>query len=160
MVAPANNDSADALTSRPNCRQLESLDNQPGTWQPAAIPSHGGRKIRNHPRLPRPGHSSIFQFSQIGGQQLQAMSGVAEEVPLHQYSGNRMGLLWVKSRAGEQAAGKRDQIWRQITHALQRGAPKASIVKRTSCGVTQSQNGFSINLKSMEQWWYSDSRFV
>jgi hypothetical protein len=134
MMAPANNDGAGSLTSCPGRRQLKRSDNQPRTWQPAPIPCNGRRKVRDYNWLPCTGHASTLQFVQIGSQQLQAMSGVAKKIALHQDIGNRVGLLCIKSRAGEQVAGKGDQISSRITHGSQRGAPTMSFFKRTSCG--------------------------
>ena len=118
VVAAPDDHRAGALCAGAVCGQIDGLQYQPRAWQALAIPGHSGWVVRHHQGLTFFAHFSRFQLSQIGGQQGQAMRGVAQQVALQQHFGH--GLSFVRRQACglQKLVGKSQKVSSSVVHGL------------------------------------------
>ena len=90
-------------------RDLHGAQHQPGTRQTLSVPGEHGAMIGQRDRLTLEFHLTRFDVLQIGGEQLQAVGVVAEQVGFDQDVGDVMGAILRHPGCDQQRFGELDQ---------------------------------------------------
>ena len=106
MVAPADHHGALAVGQRHVRGRVDGAAHEPRAGEPAALPQRGGGAGIDDFGLARAGHAAGLDLAQVGGEELEAMGGVAHEVALDQDLGDGRRLVVVQARLGQQGGGE------------------------------------------------------
>jgi len=108
-------------TVDPSTRQCprDGPSNQPGAWQPLAIPGGHSGSLGDHSRCARTRHLALLELAQIGREQLEAVCVMTQKIAFNQHVGNFGG------HTGVHAGGSQ--------HGLRKAAQIVGLIARRAC---------------------------